>query len=93
MMYPYMTLNDGTEITHSDYREQDEFPIEVYFERANNNDRGFDNAKCFLPGYVWKDVSGFNDEEIAYFQEIVESGLHLIVRFSKDGGLENAANL
>ena len=50
MMYPYMTLNDGTEITHSqllDLQHDGTITVEVHFERPT--DTGFDSARCSLP--------------------------------------------
>lgn len=51
MMYPYMTLQDETEITHSQILEvEDKAMVEVHFERPTNN--GFDSARCILPDYT-----------------------------------------
>ena len=36
-------------------------------------------------------VHGFTPEEIARYQKIVESTAHLILQFSQEGGVENAA--
>ena len=50
MMYPYITLADETEITHSQIIEVDGTQtVEVHFERPNEN--GFDSARCVLPSY------------------------------------------
>ena len=62
MMYPFMTLDDGT-----------------------------DHATCYLPQYTWEDIFGFSKEEIQKYQEFIESTAHLIIKFAKEGGLENAA--
>lgn len=63
MMYPYMTLYDGTEIVHSQIIEEDNIQkIIVHFERPT--DDGFDDARCVLPEYKWtqriKSVDGFH---------------------------------
>ena len=47
--------------------------------------------QCWLPGYDWQEVHGFTPEEIARYQKIVESTAHLILQFSQEGGVENAA--
>mgnify|MGYP004417451309 CR=1 FL=1 len=51
----------------------------------------FHSAVCWLPGYDWQEVHGFTPEEIARYQKIVESTAHLILQFSQEGGVENAA--
>ena len=51
------------------------------------------NASCFLPPYRWEDIDGFTAEEIARYQEVIESTAHLIMEFAQQGGFENAAGL
>ena len=56
MMYPYITLADETEITHSQIIESDgQQNVEVHFERPTET--GFDSARCVLPTYQWKFIS------------------------------------
>ena len=48
MMYPYMTLGDGTEIVHSQILEEaGQTKVIVHFERPTDN--GFASARCELP--------------------------------------------
>lgn len=88
MMYPFMTLDDGTEIVHSEMKENGR--VKVYLERPDEKD-GFHHAACWLPGYVWEDVFGFSDADMARFQEVVQSTAHLILQFSQEGGFDSAA--
>jgi hypothetical protein len=90
MMHPFMTLDDGTEIVHSD--TQSGGIVKVYVEKPHAKD-GFHNACCLLPEYKWQEIYGFADEEIARYQEIIESTAHLILEFAQSGGFEHAANL
>ena len=90
MMYPFLTLTDETEIVHSEMKPDGQ--VKVYIERPDEKD-GFHHASCFLPSYRWEDISGFSKEEISQYQEILESTAHLILRFSQNGGFENAASL
>ena len=70
MMYPYMVLADGTEITHSHIIDDDGTEqVEVHFERAT--EQGFDSARCVLPTYHWKFNEGFSPEEIHFFEEFL----------------------
>lgn len=88
MMYPLLQLEDGTEIVHSEMR--DDKTVKVYIEKPDPTDC-FHSASCILPGYRWEDISGFSEEEISAYQKIVESVAHLIIEFSQHGGFQNAA--
>ena len=89
MMYPFMTLDDGTEIVHSEMRKDGR--VKVYLEKPDAKD-GFHHATCYLPGYDWEDVFGFTEEEMKRYQEVIESTAHLILEFSQEGGFENASS-
>ena len=89
MMYPFMTLNDETEIVHSHMLPDGR--VKVYIERPDEK-YGFLHATCWLPEYKWEDVYKFSDGDIQKFQEIIESTAHLIMEFSQEGGVEGAAN-
>lgn len=88
MMYPFMQLEDNTEIVHSEILDGEK--VKIYIERPIEG--GFQSATCFLPEYNWEDVSGFSGADIERFQEIIESTSHLIIRFAKEGGFDNASN-
>ena len=88
MMYPFMTLDDNTEIVHSEMKTDGR--VKVYLERPDAKD-GFHYATCWLPSYLWEDVSGFSAKDIERFQEVVQSTAHLILQFSQEGGFDSAA--
>lgn len=89
MMYPYITLSDETEITHSHIIERDGMQtVEVHFERPEEN--GFDSAHCVLPSYQWKFNEGFSQEEIALFDEFLQYNAHLLYRYAARGGIHCA---
>lgn len=88
MMYPFLTLDDSTEIVHSEM--QPDHTVKVYIEKPDEAD-GFHNAFCILPGYEWRDVFGFNEKELARYEEVIRSTAHLILQFSQEGGFDNAA--
>ncbi len=75
MMYPFMTLNDETEIVHSEMKENG--TVKVYIERPDEQ-YGFKHATCWLPQYKWEDIYHFSDEEIKQFEEIIRSTAHPI---------------
>ena len=86
MMYPYITLADETEITHSQIIEADgQQNVEVHFERPNET--GFDSARCVLPSHQWKFVDGFTAAEMELFNELLHSNAHLLYRYAAQGGI------
>ena len=90
-MYPFVELNDGTEIVHSDAMMKDgKELVKVYIEKPVEG--GFHSAECWLPEYKWTLKQGFSDEEMAYFQNFLESTAHIIIRLARCGGFDNAAN-
>ena len=88
MIYPFMTLNDDTEIVHSE--RQKDGRVKVYMETPDAK-IGFKHATCYLPHYEWEDVQGYNKGEIQRFEEIIQSTAHLIMQFSEEGGFDNAS--
>lgn len=88
MMYPFLTLDDKTEIVHSEMLADGR--VKVYVEKPDEKD-GFHHAICYLPAYEWTDINGFSDAEIANYQKILVSTAHLIIEFAKEGGFDNAA--
>lgn len=90
MIYPYMTLPDGTEITHTEILNKDgKEQVKVYIETPVEG--GFKDAECTLPDYKWE-IHGYTDEEMAYFKDFVERASHLFFKFARNGGFENAAD-
>ncbi len=91
MMYPFMTLSDGTEVVHSEtYTSNGKEQVRVYFEKPVYG--GFHSAYCYLPEYKWDQVEGFSSEEIQNYQEYLESVAHIVIELAREGGFANAAN-
>ena len=90
MLYPFMTLEDETEIVHSEPLMIDgEEQVKVVIEKPVYG--GFNSAVCWLPKYRWEKIEGFNDEEIKGFQILLESVSHVIIELARDGGFDRAA--
>ena len=89
MMYPFMTLPDDTEITHSEMKPDG--LVKVYIETPDLKD-GFHNAICWLPEYKWEN-NGYSSIEMEYFQKLIRDTAHLIIEFSQEGGILSASNL
>ena len=88
MAYPFLTLNDGTEITHSELRPNS--TVAVYVEKPDEKDC-FHSGVCTLPGYRWNDVQGFTVQELEHYEEIIRSTAHLSMEFARDGGFAHAS--
>ena len=81
-MYPFLTLADDTEITHSEMKPDGK--VKVYIETPDEKD-GFHNATCWLPEYVWEDIEGYSEEEMDEFKRTIKDNAHLILEFSMKG--------
>ena len=89
MMYPFLTLDDGTEIVHSEMLPEGR--VKVYMERPDE-EKGFVHAVCFLPDYSWEEIDGYSEQDLARLEEVIRSAAHLILQFSREGGFENASS-
>jgi|UniRef100_UPI003FEF91D9 hypothetical protein len=76
MMYPFMTLNDETEIVYSDRKEDG--TVKIYLETPDEKD-GFHNMTCYLPSFEIKEVNGYSTKQVEAFMEIVRSKENLIM--------------
>lgn len=87
MMYPFLTLEDHTEIVHSERLENGE--VKVYIETPDEED-GFHSMTCYLPSYRLE-VNGYQEEKVRYYLDIIRSTAHLMMEFSSEGGFMNAS--
>ena len=90
MSYALMTLNDNTEIVHSEVLPDGR--VRVHVETPDKVD-GFHSADCFIPGYTWQDVQGYTAAESAYYQKLISNMAHLVMRYAAKGGFGNAAGV
>ena len=88
MMYPFLTLNNDTEITHSEMKPDGR--VKVYIETPDEKD-GFHNAICWLPEYRWESINGYTEDEMDYLKRLIRDNAHLIIEFSQNGGVLNTA--
>lgn len=68
MMYPFMTLDDNTEVVHSEVLQDGK--VKVYFENPDEKDC-YHSVTCYLPGYNWTEINGFSEREINRYQELL----------------------
>ena len=88
MIYPFITLDDGAEIVHSEMLEDGK--VRVYVEKPDEKDC-FHNMTCWLPSYEITENNGFTEEEKARYMDVISSAANLIIEFSKNGGFEHAS--
>ncbi len=89
-MYPFMTLDDNTEIVHSEMLPDNR--VKVYVEKPDAKDC-FHNMTCYLPSYEIESINGFSEDEVAELMDIIRSTSHIIIEFSQEGGFLNASGL
>ena len=88
MIYLFMTLDDGTEIVHSERKPDGR--VKVYMEKPDEK-MCFRSAVGWLPGCQWESVNGFSEDERAHLESVVKSTAHLIMEFADMGGFDNAS--
>lgn len=88
MIYPYMTLNDDTEFTHTEM--QPDGTVIVYVETPDAED-GFHSLVCVLPQYELKDIIGYTQEEQEAILQRIKKNAHLIIKYSQIGGFDSDA--
>ena len=82
MMYPFMTLNDDTEIATSDFQEDGR--VKVCVERPDEK-FGLKSMICYLPDYEVKNVFKFTDDEIEKYLKLIRKNAHVIMDLAREG--------
>ena len=72
-------------------RKMPDGKVKVYIETPDETG-GFHDAICWLPDYTWE-VHGYSESEMMYFKQLIRDNAHLIIEFSQEGGILNAANI
>ena len=86
MIYPFMTLNDDTEIVHTEVLKDGSVKVRVETPTFD----GFNHMVVSLPSYKILEVHNYTYDEFVKYMEMIRSMAHLIMRFAKGGGFENA---
>lgn len=88
MVYPFMTLEDNTEITHTEMLTDGR--VKVYVETPDAKDC-FHSLVCWLPSYQIEDVRGYSDKEVEKYVEFIQKAAYFIMEFAQEGGFEHAS--
>ena len=79
MLWSYVQLDDGTQFTYSETR--DDGTVRVAVERPV--DLGSDHAECFLPAVNWFNVEGFSTDDLDFLTEFVRSNAPFIFELAE----------
>ena len=84
MLYPFLTLPDGTEIVYSEIRIKNGKPyVNVKFERWNDTRDDFDSMDCYLPNGTITNIIGFSSDEVSYHQQRILELQNIIMEHSR----------
>lgn len=86
MEYPFITLGDGTQISHSEMLA--DRSVLVYIRKD-----AFHRAVLVLPTQKWREVTGFTADELAEYNRVILKMTSLILEFSQRGGFRGASGL
>lgn len=86
MEYPFITLDDGTQISHSEMLA--DRCVRVYIVKDMLH-----RAVCLLPDQSWTEVVGYSEDEMLRYQKVIQKMAPLIMEFSQQGGFRGASGL
>lgn len=80
MMTGFITLDDETEIVHSEMKKGGR--VKVYVEKPDAID-GFHHMTCWLPDFEITEVYKLSDEEVSYFMMLIRANADQIIEASQ----------
>ena len=86
MEYPFITLGNGTQISHSEMLA--DRSVLVYICKD-----AFHRAVLVLPAQEWREVTGFTEDELEHIKRVILKMTPLILEFSQKGGFRGASGL
>jgi len=87
MLYPVMTMADGTDMVYSDIFHKPNDPtdyIKVSYERVNASGDDFDSMSCVLPNGRMQDVVGFSAGEVQKEEKRLHKVADILIRSAKE---------
>lgn len=85
MLFPFLTLPDGTEVVYSDIiKRKGKDYVLVKFERWNDVHDNFDSMECLLPNGEMANIIGFTDQEVMQRHNNILSLQNMILECSKE---------
>ena len=86
MEYPFITLGNGTQISHSEMLA--DRSVLVYICKD-----AFHRAVLVLPAQEWREITGFTEDELEHIKRVILKMTPLILEFSQKGGFRGASGL
>ena len=86
MEYPFITLDDGMQISHSEMLA--DHSVLVYVRRD-----ALYRAVYALPAQEWREVAGFTTNDLEHIKKVILKMTPLILEFSQKGGFRGASGL
>ena len=83
---PFITLDDGMQISHSEMLA--DHSVLVYVRRD-----ALCRAVYALPAQEWREVAGFAEDELEHIKKVIVKMTPLILEFSQKGGFRGASGL
>ena len=74
MIYPFMTLEDDTEITHTEMLPDGR--VKVYVETPDAKDC-FHSMVCYLPEYKVENIEGYSEAEVNKYLDTLKKEVKL----------------
>lgn len=84
--HPYLSFDDGLEITYSDLKKRksgSEY-LTIYFEQPNEDGTDFKSARCDFPGGGFSHVVGYSQDELDKLWQHVARAGGLAIELQKD---------
>lgn len=84
--HPFITFNDGLEITYSDLKTRKDGSdyVTLYFRQPDPEGTGFCSAQCTFPGGGFTHVVGYSEEDLNRLREHVARAGLLAYEFQTD---------
>ena len=83
---PFISFEDGLEITYSDLKKTDsgEEYITIYFEEPNEDRSGFNSAQYDYPGDHFQNVKGYRCDELTRLMKYITNSAKTALEFSRE---------
>lgn len=87
MFYHYCTIGEDIEVTHTPLNSKGQTLVHIEVPDAKYC---FKTMDCLIPTYRVTNIVGMTDEEVAFYLDFCKHNAHLLLKFAKEGGVENA---
>lgn len=86
MIYPFLTLDDDTEIVHTEILKDGSVKVRAETPVFD----GFNYMVVYLPSYKIFEVHNYTYDEFEKYMAVIRDSEKLIMHFAAHGGFENA---